>query len=238
MFGLVGKAVIKLGWREMPYDKFLVWGDFFKGFFKLYNPTLSISTVGNPALDGSEELQGNRRDRILFAFQKPMGIFITMDDLSRFGSLALKTAQDFPDKTIVLRSHPDFDFEDWLVQRANKLANVELHAFNQKSLSESFKDVLACVTISSTVAFEALLSGAFPVFISLSDKEIQGQGLFAGLSPFKHTVNYEGLASLLKDLMNDYDHWCEIQSGIIKRLFSAFGEDAVERIINEIESPI
>ena len=193
-WGSIGTSVPKTGWRNMPFDRFLAWGEFFRESVEQYNRDMEVLTVGHPNIDNTvrkpadsassahdqqntgDKEQDTGEDRsgkiILFAVQKIMKPFINEEDLDRFINTAVGTARQMPEYTIRIRSHPNYPIPDEIKQKHAHIRNIQWHDYFSASLDESLKDSLVCVTISSTLSFEALNYGALPVFLKVNNIEL------------------------------------------------------------------
>ena len=243
-WGSIGTPVPKTGWRHMPFDRFLAWGEFFRESIEEYNPDMDVRIVGHPGLEESEHdtpndgvrdaKDGASRPVVLFAVQKIMRPFIDEADLDSFLAAAIDTARRLPDLTVRIRSHPNYPIPDQVRQKNAALSNIEWHDYFSASLDESLRGVRACVTISSTLSLEAMHYGAAPLFLKTNAIELHLHRLghlFRQITdqPLPHVAEPQDLAAILKSISTSEPK--PFRSGI---LFGAVGRQAVENITTEL----
>jgi hypothetical protein len=176
-WGFFGKTATKPGWRNMPFGKLLVWGDFFADNFRLYNPSLSIDSCGHPSLN--ENIAANKAKVILFAVQKQFGEHITTQDVLDFIRFAATTAMQMPDYKIIVRSHPDFEIPESIKREYQPVGNIVWHDYKNFSLGQSFDEAKYCVSISSTVSLESVAYGCYPLYLKINKLPLQVHQLLA-----------------------------------------------------------
>ncbi|WP_264522048.1 hypothetical protein [Flavobacterium sp. N1994] len=231
-WGFFGKTATKPGWRDMPYDKLLVWGDFFAENFKVYNPKLNIVSCGHPSLQ--KNVISDKGNVILFAVQKQFGEHITKQDVIDFIHFAVKTATQMPKYKIIVRSHPDFEIPESIKQVYQSIGNVIWHDYKNFSLSQSLNQAKYCVSISSTVSLESIAFGCYPVYLKINDLPLQIHQLLAQHSEYQHVFDAENFVSgiqhlekqNLKDYLTDFEH----------KLYRKLGNEAINAIISEINT--
>jgi hypothetical protein len=212
-WGFFGRSATKSGWRDMPYNKFLVWGDFFKSRFTDYN-SLNIVTAGHPNLDLNQEV--TNKSYILFAVQKELGDHISIKDVEFFLKSVYKIAELLPDKEIVLRTHPDLPFKNLPAKPSKKLENLKIHDFREFTLNQSFTGALMCIGISSTTIIESVAHNCYPIYVKANSLPLQIHEIldevselnhvfeFSQLSEFIENFNYENYLDIIKDLKNKF----------------------------------
>lgn len=231
-WGFFGKTATKPGWRDMPFDKLLVWGDFFAENFKVYNPKLNIGSCGHPSL--TENLISEKGKIILFAVQKQFGEHITKQDVLDFIHFAAKTATQMPEYNIIVRSHPDFKIPESIKQEYQSISNIIWHDYNSFSLSQSLGQAKYCVSISSTVSLESIAFGCYPVYLKINDLPLQIHELLAMNSEHQHVFDAENFVSgiqhletqNLKNYLTNFKH----------KLYKNLGTAAVNAIVSEINN--
>lgn len=229
-WGFFGKTVTKPGWRNMPYDKLLVWGDFFAGNFKVYNPELKIVSCGHPSLKDNEAKEKGKV--ILFAVQKEFGEHITKQDVLDFIHFAAKIAKEMLDYKIIMRSHPDFEIPENIKQEYQSVANIIWHDYNNFSLNQSFDDAKYCVSISSTVSLESIAYGCYPVYLKINNLPLQIHQLLAQNPDHQHVFDSEGFVAGIKQLetenLNNY------LADFKAKLYKNLGTAAINATVSEL----
>jgi hypothetical protein len=245
-WGSIGTPVPKTGWRHMPFDRFLAWGEFFRESIEEYNPGMDVRIVGHPGLqepdqpdssgpDAGARSAEDRADRpvVLFAVQKVMRPFIDEEDLERFLDAAVDTARRLPDHTIRIRSHPNYPIPDHVKQRHAALTNIEWHDYFQATLDESLRDALVCVTISSTLSLEAMNYNAVPLFLRTNNIELylhRSGYEFRQVTRQKlpHVADPGNVAAAIRRISSR-----KPRPFRTRLLFEAVGSQAVENILKE-----
>ncbi len=241
-WGSIGTSVPKTGWRNMPFDRFLAWGEFFRESVEEYNPDIEVRTVGHPNLNARN---GNDQNDtgitvdspriVLFAVQKIMKPFINEDDLDRFIHSAVETARQMPEFIIRIRSHPNHPIPDEIKKRHAHISNIEWHDYFSASLDESLKNTLACVTISSTLSLEAMNYGAVPVFLKVNDIKLYLHDighLFKNITGnrIRHVAEPDEIADIISTIAEK--NLNNFEAGY---LFKETGDAAVNNIVAELK---
>ena len=229
-WGFLGKTVSKSGWRDIPFDKFLVWGDFFAENFRKYNPELQIVSCGHPILLGSNTIEKGKV--ILFAVQKEFEDHISTDEVINFIHFAAKTAAQMPDYKIIIRSHPDFEIPDTIKKEYLLNKNIVWHDYKNFSLNQSFEEAKYCVSISSTVSLESIAYGCYPLYLKINDLPLQIHQLLSENSEFNHVFNFENFVAGIHNL--DTKNFKMYLANFKKILYINLGPAAVNSIVSEL----
>lgn len=231
-WGFFGKTATKPGWRNMPFDKLLVWGDFFAENFKDYNPKLNVISCGHPSLKENETAEKGKV--ILFAVQKEFGEHITKQDALDFIHFAAKMAKQMPDYTIIVRSHPDFEIPEKIKSEYQSLTNIIWHDYRNFSLSQSFEETKYCVSISSTVSLESIAYGCYPIYLKINNLPLQIHELLAKNPEQQHVFDAGNFAAGIQNLENQ-----NLQSYLAdfkNKLYKHLGDKAVNAIVSEMSA--
>ena len=228
-WGFFAKTVTQSGWRQMPFDKFIVWGDFYKNSFGEYND-LKIVSCGHPTLDYLSRF--DNKTALLFAVQKVMGDHIVENDILKFIDFAISYARKFPNKKIIIRSHPDFKIPEKNKEETRNQNNIIWHDYYNFSLKQSFEEAKFCISVSSTVSLESIAFGCYPVFLKTNELPLQVYEVFSPKGNFEHVFDYksfeDGIAKLDEIDLKEY----------IKELnfdfYKTLGNEAIESIVNEL----
>ena len=231
-WGFFGKTATKPGWRDMPYDKFLVWGDFFAENFKLYNPKLNIVSCGHPSLH--ENVISDKKNVILFAVQKQFGEHITKQDVLDFIHFAAKTATQMPEYNIIVRSHPDFEIPESVKQEYQSIENIIWHDYKNFNLTQSLGLAKYCVSISSTVSLESIAFGCYPVYLKINDLPLQIHELLVKNSEHQHVFDTENFVSGIQFL--EKQNWKNYLTDFKHKLYTNLGASAVNALVFKINN--
>ncbi len=234
-WGSVGTSVPKTGWRNMPFDRFLAWGEFFREGMEEYNPDIRISVVGHPNINDIRTGKSSSSPLIiLFAVQKVMRPFIIEADLDLFIDTAIKTAGKMPEYLIRIRSHPNYPIPDQMKKKNAHIRNIEWHDYFNFTLDESLQNTRVCVTVSSTLSFEALNYGAVPVYLKVNEIDLY---LHRMEDRFKSITNGEvshvAEPSDIVDVIRKMDS-LNLKSFDAGYFFKNVGDEAVENIVAEL----
>jgi hypothetical protein len=198
-WGFFGKSATKVGWRDMPYTKFLVWGEFFKKAFQEYNPNLPIVISGHPNLR-IENQYTQEKKYILVAVQKEMGDHITDKDVRFFLESIYQIIDDIPTRQFVIRTHPDLPFHRLPVKPKEGLKNLKIHDYQEFTLNESLSGAQVCIAISSATVIESLTSDCYPIYIKSNSLPMQLYDTIEENSETKHVFTFSELKSFLIQL--------------------------------------
>jgi hypothetical protein len=229
-WGFFGKTATKPGWRDMPFDKLLVWGDFFADNFKTYNPKLSIVATGHPGLQ--ETITDQKGKVILFAVQKKFGEHITNQDVLDFIHFAAKFATQMTDYKIIVRSHPDFEIPENIKQEYQSVQNIIWHDYKNFSLNQSFDDAKYCVSISSTVSLESIAYGCYPLYLKINNLPLQIHRLLAENPQHQHVFDSEGFVGGIQhlEIQNLKPYLVDFKNKLYKNL----GTAAIDAAVSEL----
>lgn len=229
-WGFFGKTVTKPGWRNMPYDKLLVWGDFFAENFKAFNPGMEVVSCGHPSL--KENTITEKGKVILFAVQKEFGEHITKQDVVDFIHFAARIAKEMPDYKIIVRSHPDFAIPENIRQEYQSVENIIWHDYQNFSLNQSFDDAKYCVSISSTVSLESIAYGCYPVYLKINNLPLQIHQLLVNNPPHLHVFDAGNFVSGIQQLetqnLNNY------LTDFKVKLYKNLGTEAISATVSEL----
>ncbi|MCF6132708.1 hypothetical protein [Flavobacterium wongokense] len=231
-WGFFGKTATKPGWRNMPFDKFLVWGDFFEANFKPYNPQLNIISCGHPSLKDNEVFEKGKV--ILFAVQKKFGEHITTQDVLDFIHFAAKTAKQMPDYKIIIRSHPDFEIPQNIQQEYQSVQNIIWHDYKNFSLNQSFDEAKYCVSISSTVSLESIAYGCYPLYVKINELPLQIHELLSKNSNHQHVFDSENFIAGIQHL--ETQHLKNYLADFKNKLYKNLGTAALNAIVSELNT--
>lgn len=225
-WGYCGTSTYKLPWHNMPYHKFLSWGEFFSNSFKKFNTNLEIENVGHPSLKFLDKTSF-KKNYILFGIPKEMFPFISKSDIDLFINFAIDFSKKQSKYKVRFRVHPNSDF----INNYGDIGNIEIHDYFNNSFIESFDSVKFCVNISSTLNLEAIYFGVLPVYLRINNIPLL---LHDELSTF---FNINIVAEMDGNFLTFLDNLEENQNKIFnkrKELFFATDKEVIERIINAI----
>ncbi len=195
-WGYEPRSALRIGYRKMPYNALLVWGDFFRNTFQEFNKDVLIKSVGHPKLDTTKS--GTKGDALLFALQRPMEPYVTEEDIDDLIKLAINTAECFPHKRIIVRSHPNYEIPIRHFDALNDKTNITIHRYNECAINQSLSNAEFCISISSTLGFEAIYHGVNPLFIKCNRIPLLLQKDMSRFNDGKHLIEKHALIEFLE----------------------------------------
>lgn len=152
------------GKKRMTVDKYGLWSEWWKGYFKKYSSTytqdqLYISGLMRPIQKNSKERIQTRTDRcrVLFISEEvavPEEITPYLEKLLEQGNIEV---------TIKFRPHRD-GYEGWLMKHRSDILNNERLTIVRGSIHDAVKDSNVVVGSYSTAVLEAVLQNKVPLF--------------------------------------------------------------------------
>lgn len=215
-WGFFGRSAAKVGWRHMPYDKYFVWGDFFKETFQKYNPDLQIVTSGHPKLVEVE--QDKSKNTVLIAVQREMGDHISSADLRMFLECCYELIEALPKQQFILRTHPDLPAANLPKKPSASLTNLTIHEYSDFSLSQSFENASLCIGISSTTIVESVAAYCYPIFVKSNSLPLQIHEIMSTHFYTQHVFEFSELKQFIHDF--DYQKYENTIHGMRKLFFS------------------
>ena len=144
--------------KNLNYDYFLCWGDFFKDRIQKHNPKLKIFSVGRI---GRNYIKKNKKKIIIFADQNHPSNGTQLIIKNKFYDLCEWCINNLKDYKIILKPHPKYEVS----KRAIKLKqykNFSL-ASNSDDITKYLVDAQFLIAISSTALLDALAYNVIPI---------------------------------------------------------------------------
>lgn len=153
------------GFRKLNYDHFLTWGEGFGQIFKSYAPNGNFTSLGNYTISPKLKKDSNSINAIAFFFQT-IDTLITKDVYDSFVEFGLALAQQYPEKKIIFRPHPNYPFTETQYQEFGKFRNLII----MKPFETSLDDVLQAsdigVSVFSSTLVECACSNIIPLIFN------------------------------------------------------------------------
>lgn len=139
----------------MTYDYFLTWGAGFSNLWSEYNSIPVFNEVGY-----FYDLSVRKKEHgITFFFQYPS--FIIDENIqNQFIEFLQFCAQEFPERKIFVREHPDYSLSIQILEKLKMYENVIL--VSELLLSDVFAMTEICVSIFSSTLVEGILHNSIP----------------------------------------------------------------------------
>jgi glycosyltransferase involved in cell wall biosynthesis len=223
------------GFRNMSFERMLVWGGWFAEALAAHNPKQRFVVTGSPAIASRQDAgpRAGQPIRAIGFFLQKGGPLIGEDDWWEFLDLVGWAAERFPDIQIVIRDHPStapLDAEERA--RIGRHANLRFMPPGSHALAEALAACDIVVAAYSTTLLEALAVGAIPVIFGASGLARYWPDLVAARAAVEEKTLGGAKARLLDLVANDGTRTALRQAGaaLRPRLFAATGTAAVARI--------
>lgn len=176
-------SVVHSRFRNMKYNYYLTWGPEYNRLWKKYNPFPDFIDVGY-----LYKVTDNKTDNgITFFLQSPVYI---IDEVyfNELLELARHCAQDFPNRTVYIREHPEYRLTEAVKTDLNHYRNVRF--VTEDPLQEVFARTEIAVAIFSSTLMEGIIHHTIPFVFDpcfnhpwYPDIEKQGLGIIAKSLP-------------------------------------------------------
>jgi hypothetical protein len=155
------------GFRNLSFDKMLIWGSGFEEILKPFNPGQKFEVTGSPFVEtcAPRRLDSIRAIGFFLQSESPLISKVARED---FWSLLMMSAREFPAITHYVRPHPGAPLSEKETALLKDLQNVKVTQPARISLREFFKLIDLSVTIYSTTALESLACGIIPLIVNLT----------------------------------------------------------------------
>lgn len=217
----------KLGFRNMTYDIFFTWGDYFSDQLKPWNLEQRFCAVGNPSILVEQTLPAKQ---IVFIHQGFDDVLITRDTYRSFWNLLIWAAENFPEWNVILRNHPNVPLTSeeisWVKQKG-----IIHHNASELSLLDTFRGTAMAVTIMSSSVIEGFANGVMPVIFNSDLKTFGFKPDFKSIGLGLEEDNIEALKPLMTNLLTDFNALLKLREAIFQyshKIFHATGSVAAK----------
>ena len=228
--------VCHIGFRNMHYDKFLLWGDKFKELLQPYNCNQKFIVTGNHNLNSSED--NNTVDKGIGVFLQHYSgsIMFNKKEYDELIVFIYEIAIKYPLKKIIIRKHPGYELEDYIIDKFKNFNNIEYMHSEEYTLNEVLRKISISIAIHSTVLLESLAYNVIPFIFNNTamphyEPDISKNGLAVEVS---NTT--DGLGEITK-IINDKEYSAILVENINKNKIKYFfesKENTIKNIIKEI----
>jgi len=149
-------SYLHTGFRDLPFTYFFTWGEKFNPLWRKYNSDTQFIATGY-----MEEVdrKGNHQ-AISFFLQAPVYLN-TVTYLDRMCRLIEATALRYPDRTVLVREHPEYRGKTDGLARLTQYRNVAM--VNDEDLKSVYSRTKVVVSQFSSVLMEGLMYGCVPL---------------------------------------------------------------------------
>lgn len=227
--------IVHSGFRNMSYDRMLVWGEGFADVLRPWNPGQRFLATGHHLLR-VETAEAHRKEAIGF-FPQTGGPLLSEWASEEFLGFIEWTAATFPDRTVLVRDHPSSPLDDRDRARLGAHRNLEFTPPEKATLDEVLSRCAVAVAIYSTTILEAMAAGTLPLILN-----------FTGLPHYNPDLAKDGAAievktpadarSVLGRLMSGLEQpaFYAGREAVVHRYFACDRDAALGNIVDEITS--
>ncbi len=226
-------CILHTGFRNMPFDYFLTWGNEFSCLFKKVNNKPKFISTGYPFKISDYNIQD--KNAISFFFQAPYFI-LSIPVINQMIAFAAYCAITFPNLEILIREHPANQFFSDKIQTLNKYKNVFFVPSKSVSLDNVLSRSIVSVAVFSSTLMESIVYDAIPFVFnptSMSNYHPNLQELELGFE----VRSLNEAKSKIKELLNSNSLVARIQGNIIvekSNYFMTTAEFAINNAVSEI----
>ena len=231
--------IMHVGFRNMNFDKMLVWGKGFSALFKPYNSGQKFIPVGNHLLSTTSENLNDSRAGIAFLLQG-VAQFITSEVWVDFLELIVWTAKTYPSRSVIVREHPSHPLSGEERALLLQCSNIEMMSAPQFSLKNVFGKSMISVAIFSSTILESISQGVVPIIYNPSTLFHYSPDITqwnAGVE----VRSQLGFQSVLAKVVEDPQIREQFSIGMkefSREFFEYLGDSAADRIVDEIFLPL
>lgn len=167
-----GRAgVLHSGYRNMPYEKMLCWGEGFVERYQTFSLKPQYEIVGSPTVYRltSEVSHQNKVSRTVGIFTQPLNKYISEQDYLILVDLCYMLINKFPNIKIVIRKHPvdNTTLFDDMIKKFH--GQVRFMSSKEFSLANVMQEIDCAVGFYSTVLSEAAACRVLPIILKLEE---------------------------------------------------------------------
>lgn len=238
--------IIHSGFRQLEFDRMLVWGEGFQRLLEPFSPRQQFVVTGNHAV-GEADPTADERLAELVAGRPAVGFYlqstsqlITREHLRRMEELILSLAAGRPDLALLVRQHPNHPLDSGAEREFRRASNVLRVPPHEFPLGRVIAATTATVSIYSTTLLESASLGVVPVVFNptslphyVPDLETLGAGVEA------KTV--ETVRGALERIVDNPEHRRRFLPGLDRvreEFFAGTPGDAVDRAVAAIGGTI
>jgi len=152
-------CIMHMGFRNMPFDYFLTWGDAFSSLFEKVNNKPTFISTGYPFKINDYKIHD--KNAISFFFQAPYFI-LSIPVINQMIAFAAYCAITFPHLEILIREHPANQFFSKEIQSLNKYKNVVFTPSKSVLLDNVLSRSIVSVAVFSSILMESMVYDAIP----------------------------------------------------------------------------
>ena len=217
--------------RNMQYEYFFTWGNYFSYLWKRFNPLPNFVSTGYMY----QVLPSRKKRYITFFLQGPYSlndriyIRVLLDFL-------LECAVLFPAQDFCVREHPEYRIPNDYKERFSKYGNIK--DVSKEPLNEIYAETVLVVSHSSSCIMEGVAYGCIPFVLDPTygsrytpDVEKMELGIIAD--------SREDAVAKMKTFLSDSfqrEHFIGKMNEIKSDLFTSYGDDTISKIVEYIQN--
>lgn len=146
-----------LGFKYLPYNYLLTWGDGFNPIWESHNPNVNCISTGY-MYDVANEL--SPRTKITFFLQGPY-VISNIGHLNTYVDAIKYVATKFPLQSICVREHPEYNLCDDVHQELSAYSNIQF--VTNHNLMEVYGSTKFAIAHFSSTIMESIIHGCIPI---------------------------------------------------------------------------
>lgn len=232
------------GFRNMSFDRMLVWGEGFRALLGPHNPNQTFTVTGSPVFSAQPLVATEKALLTQIGDRTAIGMFLpgtsrlnSAEDVQETLALARRLALRLPEAVIVLRDHPQDPAPKSAMQELSELDNVVVAPPDSISLIQMLRAVSVAVSIYSTTLLEAAALGRPAVSFnptSLPRYVPDLEALGAGVELSDSSTAEEAIVRLVRDASYRASFLPGLER-VRKHFFAGAQANAAEQIVSAID---
>ncbi|MCU0440314.1 MAG: hypothetical protein MUC49_20685 [Raineya sp.] len=223
--------------KNLSFDKMLVWGHALANYQQPYSPKAQFKSVGNHILKNIQTYSKENRITFLFQAKNVPSAFLDQEIWNQMWQFIFFAASNFPDYTVIVRPHPVHPISQEEENAIKKYPNITVSTPQQESLNEVLCKSKISVAINSATILESIGRETIPFIFNLTSVPHYNPNINEiGVGIEVKTL--EDAQIKLTKLIKDVTYQEKIIQNINsykKQIFEAFGEEATQNIVKEIQ---
>lgn len=228
--------VVHNAFRNMAFDAFCAWGPEFATLLKPYNPRQTFSSTGSHRISPLRERLRRPGHGISFFLQKD-SVLIAPEAWEEMLRFIAWTAETWPDRPVLVRTHPAIPLAQGERERLCKPENVIFCPASEVRLVDVLDRSAVAVAIFSTTLIEATARLVVPLIVNVTgaprynpDLEAIGGGV--------EVHDFRAARAALRDLLDGHAAQLSEQlPALVPRFFARPADLALDAIAEVVESP-
>lgn len=220
-------SMMHAGFRDLPFSYFFTWGEQYSNLWAKYNPYPRFIPVGY--MYEVPPARTEIKKCVSFFLQSP---FYLSDNeyFEALLDLISIAAQNFPDVTFLVREHPEYKLDAFVIDKWKELYNIEI--VSDCELQEVYARTRIVISHFSSSLMEGVLYNAVPLVFDPTTKSRYYPDV-EELNLGRIVTSTSDFLLCLKNLLKN--PWKPFSPDIMKKWFAATGGLTLDRMVKLIE---